>query len=259
MATTENHLGYPSNFFYTNEVIRKISGIWLPGNKHRFILRVLYFLYVSFLYGTGLALFICEFLIFHETVKGISKFVSHIGMLFTHVVGILKMSILIFGRKKIQRIMNVLQDENYFYPPLGDSQPGSWVVKEKLMSSGFSILVFVLYTFVGVSAHISSIITINKEVKGDTFIGTNKTCYDYMPYYLHIPFSTETKSKCGVAFAFMDVGLGVFAWVIASMWGKYSSDRARERGRNREEKTAERARKRENSEGGRQVPTSIPA
>ncbi|XP_074033350.1 odorant receptor 4-like [Leptinotarsa decemlineata] len=75
--------------------------------------------------------------------------------------------------------------------------------------------VFVLYTFVGVSAHISSIITINKEVKGDTFIGTNKTCYDYMPYYLHIPFSTETKSKCGVAFAFMDVGLGVFAWVIA--------------------------------------------
>nr|ALR72579.1 odorant receptor OR36 [Colaphellus bowringi] len=175
----------------------------------------MYFFYVSFLYGTGVIFFVCEFMIFNETIGKISKFVSHIGMLFTHVVGILKMSILIFGRYRILKIMNVLQNEKYHYAPLEDSQPGLLVVKEKFVSSGISILVFVLYTFVGVSAHISSLITINEEIKGDSFEGTNKTCHDYMPYFFYIPFPTETKGQCGIAFAFMDVGLGIFAWVIA--------------------------------------------
>ncbi|KAG5879516.1 hypothetical protein JTB14_019117 [Gonioctena quinquepunctata] len=141
MSPSENHLGYPSNFFHTNEVIRKISGIWLPGKEYPISLRVLYFFYVFFLYGTGFAFFICEFLIFHDTITGISKFVSHIGMLFTHVVGILKMSILIFGRKKIQVIMNTLQDENYHYPKSKNSDPGLRFFEEKFVSSGFSILV----------------------------------------------------------------------------------------------------------------------
>ncbi|KAG5879513.1 hypothetical protein JTB14_019114 [Gonioctena quinquepunctata] len=85
------------------------------------------------------------------------------------------------------------------------------------------VAVFVMYTFAGISAHISSLITINKEMGGRSFNETNKTCYDYMPYHFYIPFSTETKGDCGLAFAFMDIGLGIFAWLIGCHDGVFVS------------------------------------
>ncbi|KAG5879514.1 hypothetical protein JTB14_019115 [Gonioctena quinquepunctata] len=60
-------------------------------------------------------------------------------------------------------------------------------------------------------------------MRGRSFNETNETCYDYMPYYFHIPFSTETKGDCGIAFVFMDIGLGIFAWVIACHDGVFVS------------------------------------
>lgn len=69
------------------------------------------------------------------------------------------------------------------------------------------------------SAHISSTITLNKIATENRLPG-NLTCYDFLPYYFHIPFDVQTKFQCQVAFTFMNVSLDVFAWIIGSKYAK---------------------------------------
>lgn len=56
--------------------------------------------------------------------------------------------------------------------------------------------------------------TLDEEVT-TFYLAKNQSCYDYLRYYFYIPFSTDTKSGCYLAFIFMDLGLGMFAWIIA--------------------------------------------
>ncbi|KAJ8914195.1 hypothetical protein NQ315_015968, partial [Exocentrus adspersus] len=87
----------------------------------------------------------------------------------------------------------------------------------KKLSSGVSLALFGMYTCVGLFAHVSSSITMNKRVKGNYFQG-NESCYDYTPYYFYIPFNVNTKSGCEAAFVFMDVSLDVFGFILASKY-----------------------------------------
>nr|UTN00917.1 odorant receptor [Semanotus bifasciatus] len=210
----------PEDFFYLNKVMYKICGVWLPGRDVRVLKKILYFLYVLGYYTIYGGFLICEFLIFNEMLGDIGKFASYIGMLFTHLVGILKWSVVVFHRKRIQKMMNALQDPKYRYDPVDEFQPNLLLLEGKWISSIFTILLFVMYSGVGISADISSQISIHRAMKSDLLEG-NLTCFDFMPYYFYVPFIPTTKRQCGYIFLFMDISLGLHAWLIACYDGVF--------------------------------------
>lgn len=136
---------YPKDFFYANKILQRITGFWLPGRELHFVLRVMYYLYVAFAYSVSVFFFICEFIIFRETIKDLNKFVRQFGMLFTHVVGILKFYILVFCRKDIKKIMDALQDKDYMYEPQDNFQPGLMMRKAKMITLFVSVTVSSLH------------------------------------------------------------------------------------------------------------------
>ncbi|XP_050511196.1 odorant receptor 49b-like isoform X1 [Diabrotica virgifera virgifera] len=221
MAKIKNKFNYPSNLFETNEFIYKLAGVWIPDNSYSIFIRIIYFFYVTVFYGTGVYFLICEYMILNETVKNINTFVGHIGMLLTHTVGILKFYILVFGRKKIQNIMDMLKDDEYYYDAVDNFCPAQFLNNGKKLSTKLSVLLFMMYSFSGILSHTSSLMVINTEIKGDNFLETNKTCQDFMPFFFKIPFNTDEKWECELAFWFMDISFGIFAWLIACHDGLY--------------------------------------
>ncbi|CAH1106442.1 unnamed protein product [Psylliodes chrysocephalus] len=55
----------------------------------------------------------------------------------------------------------------------------------------------------------------NRNIPGDTFEGTNHTCYDFMPYNFRIPFPTESKRNCILALTFLDLSFATWAFIIS--------------------------------------------
>ncbi|KAJ8933301.1 hypothetical protein NQ318_012258 [Aromia moschata] len=129
------------DIFYVNRIISKICGIGLLKNHMPLFQRVLYYLYVSLFYTTAAVFLICEFLIVGDTLADINKLVSLIGLLFTHVIGVMKFLILSCHHNRIQRIMNNLQDKKYLYDPVDAFQPYLLLKKGKQISGIISIMV----------------------------------------------------------------------------------------------------------------------
>nr|APC94229.1 odorant receptor 5 [Pyrrhalta maculicollis] len=213
--------GYPDNFFYTNSVCLKLVGMWIPSKEYSLLFRIIYGIYVTLIYSEGFVFIICELLIFRETMKKVSNFITYIEMLFTHIVGIIKYFVLILGRHKIRNLMNTLQDDKYFYEPINGISPGKIFSNGKETNAKISKLTFVMYICVGVSAHISSELILNNEIKGQSFENTNKTCADYFPYFFKIPFDVTMKWRCELALALMDMGLIFHAAIIACYDGVF--------------------------------------
>ncbi|XP_023018347.2 odorant receptor 4 [Leptinotarsa decemlineata] len=179
------------------------------------MIRLFYFLYVAILFSCGFVIAICECMIFKESIKKISTFASQIGMILTHFAGIVKLCLLTFGHGKLLRLIQVLEDKKYQYESLGESKPGVMLQEGMKIYNITTYSVFVLYGFVGISGHISSLINLNLEIQGDTFEGTNKTCYDFLPYMFYIPLPHQLKWQCELALTFMDIGFAMHASVIA--------------------------------------------
>ncbi|KAJ8948922.1 hypothetical protein NQ314_008324 [Rhamnusium bicolor] len=209
---------YPANFFRTNEIIHHIAGLWLYNPEDVSIIRkcVQYF-WTFMVYSVAVSFLILEFMIFSETVKDFNKFFSHIGLFFCHCLGILKVGILVLQHGKLTKIIETLQDKNYQYESLGDFKPGQILSDAKKVSNRFSIMLFTIYSSLGISAHISCEVMINSEVNGHYFEG-NTTCYDFMPFFFVIPFSADTKEKCEFTFIYMDYSICTYAYFIGCKW-----------------------------------------
>nr|ALR72549.1 odorant receptor OR4 [Colaphellus bowringi] len=173
-------------------------------------------------YVCGFAVVICEYMMFKESIKDIGKFVSHIGMVLTHLAGIVKFCLLTIGHGKILKLMHVLQNKDYQYCSLEDSKPGEVLRKGQTVNNVIAYSTFVMYTLVGITGHISSVRNLNEQIKGDNFEGTNKTCYDFLPYMFYIPIPSETKWQCEMVFNLMDIGFALHAFVIAAHDGIFA-------------------------------------
>ncbi|CAG9766658.1 unnamed protein product [Ceutorhynchus assimilis] len=136
--------------------------------------------------------------------------------MFTHLVGLGKLWILIYRRDKIDSVKKKLQDVQYRYEPLDDFQPGQLLRREKFFSIFIAGFIFILYTFVGASAHISAAVMIGKNTMGETFTG-NSSCESFTPYYFYYPFDVSTTTGCYYMLTYMHICLDVFAWYIASL------------------------------------------
>lgn len=134
-------VNYPINFFHVNEIILLISGLKLPEKGVNLIRKCFYYTYAFSLYGTSVLFFVLEILKLEDTVKDSTKFFSHIGLLFTHLVGILKACLLLFRSRRIRKLMDLLQDETFRYETLEEFRPGLMLRKAKRISSNVSVVV----------------------------------------------------------------------------------------------------------------------
>ncbi|CAH1116235.1 unnamed protein product [Phaedon cochleariae] len=215
MSVNQQDSAYPENVFSVSDIIQKLSGIWIPGSDVNIILRILYMAFVAMLYGIGIIFLICEIVIFYKSLADIDKLISNISMLLTHLVGAFKFCIVAFGIKKIRNIMDTLQDKTYHYTALGEFNPGQMMQKQKTINSILSVLFFALYGMCGMSAYMSTTLSLDMGLEHDSFEMANITCYDFMPYVFYIPFPTNKKWECKMAALFMNIGLQLFAGVIA--------------------------------------------
>uniref|UniRef100_A0A6P7FWH3 Odorant receptor n=2 Tax=Diabrotica virgifera virgifera TaxID=50390 RepID=A0A6P7FWH3_DIAVI len=212
--------GYAENFFKANDVVKYVAGLGRPGKNINFLLRFVYYLYVFFIYFIGFAFVVYEYMIFNEMLNNISKLLSYIGMCLTHTLGMIKLSIYVFFQRRVNKIRNNLQDDRFKYTSLNENGPSALYAAEMKISSTVAFLTLSMYGGVGASAHVSTVMAIDKETEGNDFIG-NTTCYDVLPYYFVIPFPAETKGMCMLAATFMDIGFATWAFVISYYDGMF--------------------------------------
>lgn len=135
MAVKTNRLGYPENFFEINNIILIISGMYQPDETRSIYFKSVYICYCFILHSTGAIFFLCEVIQFSETLKSPRKLVAHIGMLGTHLIGILKVGILFVCRKRIRKVMDQLQDNRFYYDRIDKCDPSEIMLKEKRITS----------------------------------------------------------------------------------------------------------------------------
>nr|UTN00973.1 odorant receptor [Semanotus bifasciatus] len=208
--------GYPSNFFEANEIIHRISGLWLFDREQvprRW--KIAKDMYTFSVYGVTLCFILTEFIMFKETVKDIAKFITHFEMLLPNLLAFMKMVTLRLQHGRLQRIMGILQDKRYYYDTVGDFNPRQIFFQAKRNNQLVSKLLLGLYSFVGISAYISSKVSISFHMKENHFT-PNSSCYDFLVYYFYIPFYCDTKRKCEGVILFMGLSLIVCSWIVAS-------------------------------------------
>ncbi|XP_050303510.1 putative odorant receptor 92a isoform X2 [Anthonomus grandis grandis] len=99
---------------------------------------------------------------------------------------------------------------------ISDFQPGLRMHEGKTAAVRVAALIFLLYTFVGVSAHISAVLMVRKNTENNTFIG-NVTCESFIPYIYDHPFDVSTATGCYYSLAWMDFALDINANYIAAL------------------------------------------
>lgn len=133
---------YPADFFYTNEWIYHLAGIWLYNPPNIGVLRKIWEVTWSvFVYASAGYFLYLEFLIFRETVHDIKKFLSQFGMLLTHVLGIVRVCLLLSRHQRLLKLQSALQDKEFCYESWGQFVPGKFLTDAKTFSSRLSILV----------------------------------------------------------------------------------------------------------------------
>ncbi|XP_019870447.2 odorant receptor 4-like isoform X2 [Aethina tumida] len=202
--------GYHANFFETIVLTLKLFGIWVPNNLSNFKEKLYHFYMCTFL-GIAWLYFISEIIIIKDTHKSLFDLISNIGLLITHVVGVIKFSTLFFRRKKIEEMMQILQSNRFKYESVGDFKPSDMFNESKEISSKHTWCLFVVYGLVGISAHFSGLINMG-GISSDEVIN----CSDYVAYYSYFPFNMDSIGKCHILFFLMDVPLIIFALYIAA-------------------------------------------
>nr|WJJ63316.1 odorant receptor 16 [Pachyrhinus yasumatsui] len=207
---------YPKSFFTATEYFMVfIAQEKLSKNTPK-IIKVLYSLYNFCLISTAIIFIFSELVAFRRALGDTQKMVSQIGMMFTHLVGLGKLWILVGKRKYIDDIKAKLQDKQFQYKPVDEFQPGVRIRKEKFLSVFIATFIFCLYSFVGISAHISTVLIVRKNTIGETFIG-NTSCEALLPYSYYYPFDVSTKTGCYYSLDWMDIALDIYAWYIATL------------------------------------------
>lgn len=143
---------YPERFFYINEWIFHMSGIWLYNpEKMSHVKRMWQIIWTFLVYAISIYFMILELLILRETTQDIGKLFIQLGLLLTHALGILRVILILSRQDRLLLLQSSLQDENYFYEACGDFEPGKLLRKAKILSSRISILVckisFVLFYY----------------------------------------------------------------------------------------------------------------
>ncbi|KAH1013084.1 hypothetical protein HUJ05_012131 [Dendroctonus ponderosae] len=179
------------------------------------ILRFAYSLYSYTLIIIAIMFIISEIITFRKSLTELTTVLSEIGMMFTHLVGMVKFWILIHKRDEIEQVKNKLRDVQFEYVGIDDFQPGLKMRKEKLFIIIISTFIFALYNFVGISAHISAASMMYKYTANGNFLG-NTTCETFVPYYFYYPFDVSSPSSCHYLLFYMDLSLDIYASYIAT-------------------------------------------
>lgn len=135
-------INYPERFFYTNEWLYHLSGIWLYNPvKVPYVKRCLQILWTFLVYTNAIYFLILEFLIIQYTIHDITQFFSQFGLLLTHVLGIVRVWLLLSYHQRLLNLQSSLQDKKYYYEAYGEFKPGALMLQAKMVSSICSILV----------------------------------------------------------------------------------------------------------------------
>lgn len=133
---------YPENFFQTNEYIYHLAGIFLYNPpKISLARRISQIIWTILVYVISIYFLYLELIIFRETIHDIKKFFSQFSLLLTHILGIVRVVLLLSQHQRLLRLQNSLQDELYHYEACGDFVPGKLLRDAKLLSSKFSFMV----------------------------------------------------------------------------------------------------------------------
>lgn len=89
--------------------------------------------------------------------------------------------------------------------------------RAKVLMGRVTVLIFTMYSFVGISAHISAAVDVIKYTHNGKFV-KGITCHDIIPFNFYIPFDTSTPTMCQYALFYMDIGLDAQAFYIASTY-----------------------------------------
>ncbi|XP_066261739.1 odorant receptor 49b-like [Euwallacea similis] len=178
--------------------------------------RAAYSLYNYTLIAIAAIFIIFELIAFRKALEDVPTFLSQIAMMFTHVMGMLKLWMLVYRKEQVVEIKAKLQNKYFQYVPIDDFQPGKKMQREKLFIKFASMFIFLLYSFVGVSGHITAAIMVDKSSVSGIFSG-NASCQSFMPYNFYYPFDISTPRKCHYALVYMDISLDIFAFYISTL------------------------------------------
>ncbi|XP_017773456.1 PREDICTED: odorant receptor 67c-like [Nicrophorus vespilloides] len=205
---------YPKHYFAFAIFMFKIGGYYDPNYAKTNFLRRFHRAYNLFVYASCPIYYsTVELLMLYYTSRSsLYVFVDHVGMIFVHVVGTIKLVFLLTNMKLIKKVMRIIKDIKY--ESYGEFQPGNIF----LAHCTFTSRICYIYIFVG-----SLIPLINQFKASIKFIDQrhqlevgNVTCKEIMPYYSVFPFGSATLNWCIVEFIVQSIPMNTYVYLIGA-------------------------------------------
>lgn len=191
---------YPSGYFDINVKVIKIASLWYFNSEN-----LLYktFCFINFIYCVVFNT-PAEFISLFTTWGNINAFLMNLGIALTHFIASWKVINWFARRNKILQLMQILQDETYYYNELDNFKPNLIIAKAKRINITLTKMFFVLANaipwtnylvgFIVLLFYPNSLYSYNKD-------GVETYC-SRLPFYSWIPFEHTTRISCLMATIF---------------------------------------------------------
>nr|QUN04296.1 OR16 protein [Callosobruchus chinensis] len=194
------------NLFEYQDVIFVLNGV--PLHSVSYFKRVIITLWGVVLLAFCTCFYYLEAMMMKNNVKELSVFFQQIGILISALVDILKLLAIAMHWKRLFSIRLRLESDEFQYEPYGSFQPDQLLSNSNKFCKRLTAFMLCYY-MTAFSSHYSALSRLNLE-QSDYYFQDNSSCYDYLPYYYHIPFDTNTIRRCEYALIGMDIGMCIY-------------------------------------------------
>lgn len=206
---------YPKKFFDGMFVIFKMGGLYHPEKTDRWYAKIFWWLFnISMIVLLHCLYQPAEFAMIPYTMRDLNLLVEHVGMIATHMMGVIKYYIIFYNYKKLRGVIDILDREEFKYEDSGDYKPGETMAQCRKYSNYICIMFFWIGTLVPVSKQFDSLLKFIHE--GDMVDAGNYTCQDMLPYFSYFPFYIETTRRCQLAFLLQTIPMIWYVYSVIS-------------------------------------------
>lgn len=207
---------YPKDYFDINKKILKIAGLWKDSTGSCWLyesFRVFCFVYCVVFCTPS------EFVKLLDTWGNMTEFMMNLGIALTHGIASLKVLNWYWRRRQILDMMNILDDEKYYYQRAGEFRPGFVVEKAKRINVSVSKMFFILANIIPGSSYVFGL---------GKYLFSNESLYDVhenqvvycrkLPFYSWIPFDhTSGRITCLLGILFQAFPFTYLTVMIVAM------------------------------------------
>lgn len=205
-------LSAAQDFFFLNRWIMRFAGLWLPDSQNPNV-QTAYKIYAIFVFVfVNLYFTATEFVSLFYTYKDLSEFIKNINFALTHLMGAVKVVFWYFNGYKMQRIIKVLEEADY-YEESGQFKPKELYDDFRILGMKTTIVFFLFAHSTLSASYLPPTFIALKYLFADSWEGLPEN----LPYYCWMPFAYDTPKLYLLALGYQAGPMFSYAYSIVGM------------------------------------------